>query len=84
MGRIEEGLHNVHSEIRKSGLGVLPAVDDTEMSGDPFVRVNFVAPSSPADIAVTILNYVCMCLTTTLPHSCRDCNLRMLSSNLDQ
>lgn len=56
MVKIEDGLHNVHSEIRKSGLGVLPADDDTEMSGDPFVRVNFVAPSSPADIAVTIFN----------------------------
>lgn len=59
MGGIEEGLHNVHSEIRKSGVGVLPAVDDTEMSGDPFVRVNFVAPSSPADIAVIYWKFVC-------------------------
>jgi len=50
MLKIEHGLHDVHSEIRRSDIEEFAIADDN--FGDPFVRVNFIAPGSPAEIAV--------------------------------
>jgi hypothetical protein len=49
MQKIEGGLHTFHADVRQTG--VLPEMED-EVGGDPFVRINFVAPGSPAELAV--------------------------------
>ncbi|KAF4529543.1 hypothetical protein B566_EDAN014389 [Ephemera danica] len=44
--KIEQGLHAIHAQVRESGD--LPNWNEDVRGGDSFVRINFVAPGSPA------------------------------------
>lgn len=57
MKKIEEGLHKVHSFSGNQAQEAIATTSDIEepFSTEPFLRVNLVSPSSPAEVAVSIM-----------------------------
>lgn len=57
MKKIEEGLHKVHSLSGNQIQEAIATTSDIEepFSTEPFLRVNLVSPSSPAEVAVSTM-----------------------------